>query len=219
MTQQIVAITAPRGPGSVGKLFAVLDPVVNTVVAVALVSEVVAVLMGVVTRSVFGYGLLWTDEAAKIALAVIGFIGGAAAYIVTMKCHAVLQVVLDRLPPPQRRAAIIALTEWLVILVAVILVRVSLTLLVARSYEVMSVLQISGVWAALPLTIGMMLLLIYAGQRLSVSSTRAPDAADRRQRRTMLAAAVIFGKDFWLPWIDGDTALYIEAAAVPGHGR
>jgi tripartite ATP-independent transporter DctM subunit len=160
--------------------------------------------MGVVTRSVFGYGLLWTDEAAKIALAVIGFIGGAAAY--RDNHHAVLQVVLDRLPP-KRRAAIIALTEWLVILVAVILVRVSLTLLVARSYEVMSVLQISGVWAALPLTIGMVLLVIYAAQRLSQFSPRLtlPIGAGV----AVLAALVIFGKDLWLPWMDGDTALYV----------
>ncbi len=48
--------------------------------AAALLIELVIILADVIQRELFQASFLWADEASKLTLSVIAFIGGAAAY-------------------------------------------------------------------------------------------------------------------------------------------
>jgi len=51
------------------------------VAAAALLIELAVILITVAERSVLGHALLWGDEASRLALSVITFIGGAARFM------------------------------------------------------------------------------------------------------------------------------------------
>ncbi len=100
----------------------------SIVAATALLVELVVVLVSIVARSVFGDGLLWTDEASRIALSTISFIGGAAAY--RGAHHTTIRLVTDRLARRLREATAIGI-EWLVLIVTAVSVWQSVGLLAA----------------------------------------------------------------------------------------
>ena len=175
---------------------------INTVLALALAAEIVAVLLGIVARTLFGYGLLWTDEVSKIALSIIAFVGGAAGY--RDNHHAYLRLFLD--PMPERwRSAILVLVEWLIVLVGGLVAWVSLALIEARSQEVMPILGISGIWVGLPLTVGLAMITIYAIERLGQFETRLVALGGIAVGALVLL--LIGSKSAWLPWLAGDGAL------------
>ena len=184
------------------RVLGVADAAINTVVALALAAEISAVLLGVVSRTVFGYGLLWTDEVSKIALSIIAFVGGAAGY--RDNHHAYLRLFLDLMPERWRQAGLI-LVEWLIILVAGIIAWVSIALIEARSQEVMPILGISGIWVGLPLTAGVALIAIYAIERLCKLEIRL--VALTGVGMGALVLLVVASKSAWLPWLLGDGAL------------
>ncbi len=178
------------------------DTIFNTVLGLALAAEIAAVLLGVVSRTAFGYGLLWTDEVSKIALSTIAFVGGAAGY--RDNHHAYLRLLVD-LMPKRGHQVVLALVEWLIVLLSGLIAWVSVTLIEARSQEVMPILGISGIWVGLPLSLGMAMIAIYAIDRLGRLEIRL--AALTGIGIGALVIVLVALKGVWSPWLAGNVAL------------
>src|SRR5271156_50187 len=78
------AATRALPPNTVAALVAAaaraLAVTATVVAAAALLIELAVVLVSILGRSLAGHAPLWSDEASRLALSVITFIGGAAAY-------------------------------------------------------------------------------------------------------------------------------------------
>ncbi len=142
-----------------------LDLLVDLAVAVAMFGELGVVIADVLGRAFFDWPLLWVDEVAGIALTTIAFVGGAVAY--RRDQHIAVRVLVD-LCPPRWAAALRAGSDWLVLEIAVLCFVFSIGLLQTRWGELTPILELHGTWLALPLTIGMALMAIYAVARLWV---------------------------------------------------
>jgi tripartite ATP-independent transporter DctM subunit len=165
----------------------------TVVAATALVVELVVVLVSICGRSLVGHGPLWSDEASRLALAIIAFIGGAAAY--RGAHHTAVRLITDRLSPTTQ-AAVRAGIEWLVLIVTAATSFQSIALLIASWDNVTPILQISTGWITLPATIGLALIALFALERLLVGFSW------RIMILTGLVMAVV-------------TGLAVEAAASP----
>ena len=152
------------------KPVAILDAGVDIVVGAALVGELLAIITDVLGRTFWDTPLLWTNEASSLALSVIAFIGGAIAY--RREQHVFIRTFVDLLPDRLRQASY-AFADWLVLLIAAICFQASLGVLSARWDETTPILEMRGTWLALPLTIGMAVLGLYALIRLHAQPLRA----------------------------------------------
>jgi tripartite ATP-independent transporter DctM subunit len=179
-----------------------LDRAVDFVLGLSLASELLMVVAGVISRALFDVGLLWVDEVSKIALSVIAFIGGAAAY--RQRQHTILQVILNFLPPASR-PYLLAAAEWIVVLVAGILGCVSLPLIAARADEVTPILGLSGIWSGVPLLGGLLLITLYALRHLATKE--AGPALLTGAGAAILCLLAIFGQPVWSQWLTEDVAL------------
>ncbi|MET0677064.1 MAG: TRAP transporter large permease subunit [Bradyrhizobium sp.] len=135
----------------------------KAITAIALLAELVVVISDVIGRCVFSHSFLWSDEAAKLALSVITFVGGAVAY--REGRHAAINVLVDLLPV-RSREVVFAAIEWIVVIVCSITAWVSLELLQTHWGDFTPMLQISTAWYYLPLTVGVCLIAIYGVERL-----------------------------------------------------
>ncbi len=133
------------------------------VAAAGLLLELIVVLVSIVGRNVFGHSFLWSDEASRIALSVITFIGGATAY--RGAHHSSIRLITDRLSLGVRQAVGIGI-EWLVLIVTAVAAWQSLGLLAASWDDLTPMLQISTGWIALPVTVGLTLIALFALERL-----------------------------------------------------
>jgi tripartite ATP-independent transporter DctM subunit len=147
-----------------------LDRVVDVVVGTALVGELLVVIANVVGRVFIDTPLLWADEVSGFALSVIAFLGGAIAY--RREQHVLVRTLIDMLPA-NPRAASYALVDWLVLEIALVTGYQSLALLVFRWDQVTPILGISATWIAVPLTVSMLVLAVYAVARLLRQPRRA----------------------------------------------
>jgi TRAP-type C4-dicarboxylate transport system permease small subunit len=207
---EIDTTLAPGAPAATGgtetcALVALGNSLVDAVVAIALGAEVLIVFAGIITRSFFGHALLWTGEVSQIALATIGFVGGAAAY--RDSHHAFLHVLLHRMRPGLQRAVAVG-TEWIVVFTAGIIAWASVMLLHENYTDVMPLLRISAMWASLPLTIGMLLVVIYALQRLLSHGIRLALLIGAGLGGVVLA--VLLTKGSWLSGFTGIAPLYAD---------
>ncbi len=180
----------------------VVNALANAVVAVAMIGELGAVVANVISRSVFDTAFLWTDEIAKLALSTLAFVGGAIAY--AQGHHTFVRVGLNALSPRPREACLIA-SDLAVLLIAAVTGYASIFLIETRWNELTPILQIPAAWIALPLSASMVLLALYAAERLL-----------RARRTTAVAVGVIFAtilmlafatRPTWLPWFAGDGAI------------
>ena len=188
---------------------ATLDLCVDLVVGTALVGELVAVIVDVLGRTFFDAPLLWTNEVSSLALSVIAFIGGAIAY--RREQHVFIRTIVDILPERPRHACY-AFVDWLVLGIAAVCFHASLGLLTARWDEMTPILEMRGTWLALPLSIGMVVLALYALIRLRNQSIHAVLVGG-------LAAAGLIGAIvamhlWWLPAVSTSTAVSIALAVV-----
>ena len=95
----------------------VLDGIAETILIVALLGELLAVVVNVVARFTLGVSFLWTEEVARIALSTLTFVGGTLAY--RRGDHTCVRAVIDTLPPRVRRTCL-SLADALVLLVALV---------------------------------------------------------------------------------------------------
>lgn len=147
-----------------------LDGLLEFVVGASLLAELAVVMLDVTFRTLFDSPLLWAGDVATLALTVVAFIGGAVAY--RHDHHICVRTIVDLFPPVPRRAAYAAV-EWLVMEVAAIAAWQSMAVLESRWFMLTPVLEIRATWLALPLTVGMVLLMVFALVRLAGQSRAA----------------------------------------------
>lgn len=191
------------------KPVAILDTCVDIVVGVALVGELLAVITDVLGRTFFDSPLLWADEVSGLALSVIAFIGGAIAY--RREQHVFIRTIVDLLPDNLRHACY-AFVDWLVIGIAAICFKASLGVLATRWDETTPILEMRGTWLALPLTVGMVVLALYALIRLCEQPLRAVMVSG--VVAVACTAAVIAVHLWWLPAVSTGTAVSVAITVV-----
>jgi tripartite ATP-independent transporter DctM subunit len=187
--------------------FSALDGAVDIVIGAAMLGELAAVLANTFARAVLHYSMLWTDEVGGLALTILAFMGGAIAY--QRDHHSSVQTIVNVLPLRYRRACH-AVADWLVLIVAAVTGYVSIPLVTQRWGQTTPILQLPAGLVAAPLTVGMALLVIYAGRRLA-----------RSDHRTVLwtgvvliaaTALIIATRPIWMPAFAG--AVPITVALV-----
>jgi tripartite ATP-independent transporter DctM subunit len=182
--------------------FAHLDTVLFVVIGAALFGELLAVLANVVGRAFFHYSFLWTDEVGRLVLSILAFVGGAVAY--RLDYHSAVHTIVDALPQPYRGGCH-ALTDWLVVLVALVTGYLSISLLTSQMGMTTPILDLPAWSLVAPLFIGMGLLIVYAAERLY-----------RHDRRTVLwtgavvacvVVLLVASRDMWAPAVSSNAAI------------
>lgn len=140
-----------------------LDAGCRAVLVAALVIELGIVLTEIGSRFWLHQSLLWSDEAAKLFLSLIAFVGGALAY--RARHHTTVEFLTARLPAHLRVSVAIGI-DVVVLVVAAVVGYVSLNLLSISSMSNTPILDINTAWLILPLTVGLTLVVIFALERL-----------------------------------------------------
>ena len=135
----------------------------TVVVAAAMLIELVIILCDVGQREFLSRSFLWSDEAAKLCLSTVAFIGGAAAY--RSRQHTSVRVLLDRMPPGAVNL-VLAVLEWAIVVTASVALWQGVLLLQGNWMTRTPILQISTSWIGLPLPVGMGLVILFALERL-----------------------------------------------------
>jgi tripartite ATP-independent transporter DctM subunit len=188
----------------------VLDAALDIVVALAMFGELGVVIADVLGRTLFDTPLLWADEIAGLALTTIAFIGGALAY--RRDQHIAVRVLVDMMPP-RLRDPMHAAADWLVLEIAVISAYTSCPLLASRWDELTPLLEMHGTWFALPLTVGMVFLGIYAVARLLAQRMQAVSSSFVALAVLNAAAWIAFT---YLPPIGSAAAITLAILIVLG---
>jgi tripartite ATP-independent transporter DctM subunit len=186
----------------------VLDAALDIIVALAMFGELAAVITDVIGRTLFDAPLLWADEVGALALTTMAFIGGAVAY--RRDQHIAVRVLVEMMPI-RLRAPLHAAADWLVLETAVVCFFTSFPLLVSRWDELTPLLEMHGTWLALPLTIGMALLAVYAVARLMA---QPPQAVLTSLAVLLVLNAVIVVAATYGPPIGAATAIALAIGVV-----
>lgn len=182
-----------------------VDQTLDTVLSLALLGELIVLFANVLTRSLFRFSILWSQEIAVLALTVLAFVGGALAY--RRRQHMAVQAVLDRLPA-NWHPALAALSNWVVCGVSVVLVAIQIPIVISRVHEQTPVLGVSEAWFALPFTIGLILLALFALERLWQLPRRA--VLGTGALTLVLAAVLVAVRMSTGPW-EGAAPLWLGA--------
>jgi tripartite ATP-independent transporter DctM subunit len=185
-----------------------IDFAAESVVVVALLVELVLVLANVVARVYFQHSFLWTDEIARLALSILAFIGGAVAY--RRRDHAFVRAILSRLPARGERGCL-ALADVIVLFVAGLTGFASIEFLSSSWSEYTPIFQMPAAVIALPLPIGMALLMLYAAVNLFRDHGRMALGTGIGFAAVVAIAALT--RDVWLPLL-GDDAAIIAALSL-----
>ncbi len=188
-----------------GVALRILDRLAETLVVAALFLELGLVLANVLARLWFGRSFLWADEAARMALSILAFVGGAVAY--RRREHAHVRLILGLLPP-RGEAACLALADVIVLFAAGLTGVVSIGFIASNWSERTPILQLPASLIAMPLPLGMALILIFAADRLW--RTRGRAALPIVSAFLVAAGAVAATCGEWLP-LFGDDAPIIAA--------
>jgi tripartite ATP-independent transporter DctM subunit len=185
-----------------------IDLVAESVVVAALLIELVLVLANVVARVYFQHSFLWTDEIGRLALSILAFIGGAVAY--RRRDHAFVRVILSRLPARGERGCL-AFADVVVLFVAGITGFASIEFLTSSWNELTPIFQMPAAVIALPLPIGMVLMMLYAAVNLVRDHGKTGLGVGIAFAATIAVAALT--RDVWLPLL-GDDAAIIAALSL-----
>lgn len=156
-----------------------IDTAARYIVVVALVSELSVVLTDVTIRFLFTQSLLWSDEASKLCLTTLAFLGGALAY--RSRHHTAIQFV-TRFFPPAIRDSVAAGVDVLILCVCLVTLDVSVELFQVATTALTPILQISTAWIVLPFNVGLGLIVLFAAERL---------AFDHRPRVVLVVIPII----------------------------
>lgn len=179
-----------------------VDRTAESLIVAALLGELVLVLANIVARVFFQHSFLWTDEIARTALSIMAFIGGAVAY--RRRDHAFVRVILSRLPAGGERGCL-AFADVVVLFVAGITGFVSIEFLISSWDELTPIFQMPAALIALPLPVGMALLMLYA----AVNLRRDHGAMALGVGAVFVAVVTIAAltRDVWLPLLGEDAAI------------
>ena len=184
-----------------------IDRCAENLLVAALLAELVLVLANVLARVYLHHSFLWSDEAARLSLSILAFIGGAVAY--RRRDHAFVRIVLNLLPTPVERACL-ALSDVLVLFTAGLVGIASIEFIASSWSELTPILQLPAASTALPLPIGMTLLTLHAIENLA--------GYDRRTVLTVVAVVIValalaaITREAWLPYFGGDVAIVATLA-------
>jgi tripartite ATP-independent transporter DctM subunit len=185
-----------------------VDLAAESVIVTALLGELMLVLANVAARVYFQHSFLWTDEIARLALSILAFIGGAVAY--RRRDHAFVRAILSRCPQHIERGCL-ALADVVVLFVAGLTAYASIDFLSSSWGEYTPIFQMPAALIALPLPIGMVLMMLYASINLK-----------RDHGMMALRVGLVFAtfitiaaltRDIWLPLL-GDDAAIIAALSL-----
>ena len=176
----------------------------EAIVVIALLGELILVLANVIDRVCFRHSFLWSDEAARLTLSILAFVGGAVAY--GRRDHACVLLLLDVATPSVRRVCLVL--SDIVVLFVVGLTGVASVQFMASSWaELTPVLQLPAALIALPLPIGMALIALFAVDNLDRHGTRLSLGTGLVLAAAITLAAVT--RNFWLDYLAGDTAIVV----------
>jgi len=200
-TGDIVAQEVSRVRPS-GLLFCIVDTFAKGVVVTALLGELGVVLINVLARIFFNRSFLWADEVARFALSILAFVGGAVAY--GRREHAFVRVVLNVCPNRLQRVCF-ALADVLALFIVGLTGIASIEFIESSWSEQTPIFQIPAATIALPLVVGLALIVFYALDHLR---------REHGARAWAVAVAVALGmaiamvsRPAWLPWFIGDRAV------------
>jgi tripartite ATP-independent transporter DctM subunit len=179
-----------------------VDLAAESLIVTALLGELVLVLANVAARIYFQRSFLWTDEVARLALSILAFVGGAVAY--RRRDHAFVRVLLSRLPSRGERGCL-ALADVVVLFVAGLTGFVSIEFLSSSWNELTPIFQMPAALIALPLPIGMALLVLYAAVNLKRDHGMMALWMGMFFAATVTIAALT--RDAWLPLLGDDSAI------------
>ncbi len=156
-------------------LIALSDRLVRALAVVLLLTLLVTVVLGVISRQL-NAPLAWTDELAQYLLVWTGFVGWIIA--ARNRSHIRITVFADKLPASAGRGLEVV-TQAAIILFAVILVRYSFGL-IERTWDVESIalpVSTAALYAVMPLA-GLALILQALAEIADVLAGRKFEAAD-----------------------------------------
>jgi tripartite ATP-independent transporter DctM subunit len=189
-------------------LLRLVDLAAESLIVAALLGELGLVLANVVARAYFHHSFLWADEIARLALSILAFIGGAVAY--RRRDHAFVRVILSRLPSRAERGCL-ALADVVALFVAGITGFVSIEFLISSWGELTPIFQMPAALIALPLPVGMALLMVFAAVNLRRDHGAMALGVGAAFAATITIAALT--RDTWLPLL-GDDAAIIAALSL-----
>jgi tripartite ATP-independent transporter DctM subunit len=181
-----------------------IDETLKILLIGAVIGELGVVFFNILSRSLLGVSLVWTIEAAELALSMIAFLGGALAY--RRGEHAFISTIINSFPEVYRRACY-ALVEFLVLTVAVVAAVNSIPFLIAGWEEFTPVLQMRVTWLSVPLLLGMMILAITAIERLAAQHRPTVLTVGAIVSACVLLIILTYG--VWHPWMSGNMLLSI----------
>jgi len=169
---------------------------------ITLLGELLLVLANVVARAYFRTSFLWEDEAARLSLSILAFIGGAIAY--RRRDHAFVRVFHSLCGPSTERVCLVL--SDIVVLFTVGLTGLASEQFIASSWgELTPVLQLPAALIAFPLPIGMAMLALFALDNLCRHSTRLALGVGIAFVAVLTAAALT--RDLWLLYLCDDGAI------------
>jgi tripartite ATP-independent transporter DctM subunit len=140
-----------------------LDLAGRVVIVIALVSELTVVLTDVTIRFVSSQSLLWSEEASKLCLTTVAFLGGALAY--RARHHTAIQFVTRFFSRTMQDAAA-ASVDAFILCVSLITLWGSFDLFDVAMTAYTPILQIRNAWIVLPFNVGLTLIALFSAERL-----------------------------------------------------
>jgi tripartite ATP-independent transporter DctM subunit len=183
--RQLGSSTADYPPG-VPRWLKALDGVVIALINVMLAIEVVVVFAATMARNlVNSSSVMWVDEASPLFLITLSFLGGAVAY--SRGQFIAITVLVDH-AAPQWRERFAAMSEWIVVVVSLLIGIWSVPLIVANAEEKTLLLGIHYIWLTLPITLGSAMFVLRAG----ISLLHRPRGAQVASTLVVGAAIALF---------------------------
>jgi len=140
-----------------------LDLAGRAVIVMALLGELSVVLTDISIRFASSESLLWSEEASKLCLTTLAFVGGALAY--RARHHTAIEFVTRFFAPVARDAMAVAV-DGFILCAALLTLWVSVDLFNVALTAYTPILQISNAWIVLPFNIGLGLVALFAAERL-----------------------------------------------------
>ena len=196
------AIPAPVSLRLGSRVLRVIDACADGLLVAALLGELAIVFANVLARIFFNTSFLWADEVARFVLTIVAFIGGAVAY--RRREHANVRVVLNRLPDSVQRVCL-TLADVMALFISLIAGITSFEFIEASWDELTPIFQVSAAIYAIPLLVGLALIILYAFNHLRKAHGKR--ALVVGGSFVAFAAVAWLSRGVWMGWFSGDRAI------------
>jgi tripartite ATP-independent transporter DctM subunit len=157
--------SAPAYTADVPTWIKAIDGAVIALLNVMLVAQVLLVFVSTMVRTfMHSSALMGIDELSPLFLVTLAFMGGAVAY--SRDQFIAITVLADRAPRAWNEA-FKAASEWIVIVVSLLIGGYSIPLLVTNMEETTVLLGIGYAWMTIPITLGSAMFIVRAGFSLA----------------------------------------------------